>query len=241
MKAKIEALLAKANANGVTPEESETYTAKAEELMVKWGIEEAELEAGGQHKAEPIIEVSIDFAATYGPTMVMFAFNICNGFGNLRNLQTSLSGPRGRRRFWIIGHESDVTAVQMLIASLQIQAMRELKAWQKVDEGRKYRTEWENWKANRQFLISFSTAVAKRLRATRVRVEETVTEPGTALVLASKKAKVDAWMDEAHPNLRKARGGQYGSNHGRAAGTAAGERASLGGNEVGGGRGQLSS
>jgi hypothetical protein len=238
MKAKIEALLAKANANGVTPEESETYTAKAEELMVKWGIEEAELEAGGQHKAEPIIEVKMDFAASYGPTMVMFAFNICNGFGNLRNLQTSLSSS-GKRRFWIIGHESDVTAAQMLISSLQIQAMRELKAWQKVDEGRKYRTEWENWKANRQFLTSFSVAVAKRLRATRVRVEETVTEPGTALVLASKKAKVDAWMDDQHPNLKKARGGQHGSYHGRDAGRAAGERASLGGNEVGGGRKQV--
>jgi hypothetical protein len=238
MKSKIEKLLAKAE-RAATPEEAEAYTNKAERLMVQWGIDEAELEAGGTVKPEEIIEVKLTFKASYGPTMVTFAHAVCLGFGNLRCLQSSL-GDSDWRYFWIIGHRSDVESVQILLASLQIQAMTELKKWQRTAPERRWMTDWEKWKSNRQFLVSFAWAVNKRLKATRIEMEADVTM-STALVLAGKSTRVDAYMDEAHPNLRKGRGGMSGSRYGGEAGRAAGERASLGGAAVGAGRASISS
>lgn len=229
MKSKIEKLLAKA-AGAATPEEAHAYQEKAQRLMIQWGIDEAELEAAGTVKAEEIVEVHIDYLGSYGPTHDIFAGEVCRGFGNLKVLHSSWGD--SNRRVYIIGHQSDVQSVIMLLASLKDQAMSELKAWQRAAASeRKYQSEWEKWKGNRQFLVSFAVEVASRLIAMRTEMESGL-ETGTALVLVGKQARVDSYLEEAYPNLRSSRGSMHGSNSGRAEGRAAGGRARLGGSEI---------
>lgn len=239
MKDKIEKLLAKA-AGAATPEEQEAYQSKAEALMIQWGIDEAELESRDKTKREEIIEVKLTFKASYGPTMVLFANDICKGFGNLRVLQSSI-GDGDWRVFYIIGHKSDVEAVQLLIASLQMQAMTELKKWQRTAPERKIMTDWQKWQSNRQFLLSFSQEVERRLRKMRTKLEDQVKGTGTELVLVDRKARVDAWMDEQYPRLRKSRGGMSGSRWGGQAGREAGARANIASGSLSGGRTGISS
>jgi hypothetical protein len=68
-------------------------------------------------------------------------------------------------------------------------------------------------------------------------VEEANVTPGAALVLASKQDRVDEWVAEQYPQLKKGRASraQY-SSQGAAAGRAAGRNANLGGKAVGGSR-----
>jgi len=88
------------------------------------------------------------------------------------------------------------------------------------------------------FLAGYAHRVAQRLvearRASRRVVQAETT--GSALVLADKKAQVDAWVD-ANFKLGKGRasGVTSRSSDGYAAGVAAGARAALGGHQVGGG------
>lgn len=228
MKSKIEKLLRLAESSN--PHEAELATRQAERLMVKWGIDEAELDAKGQTREEVI-----EFHRTYGPNSrawVPFAHAVCMGLGNIKTLKMKLNGTRVR--FYVIGHKSDVERADMLLDSLEIQAERAMLSWWATYEQKHFIEKSQWYKAKHQFLISFGMEVGRRLK--EMRTEEVVERgTGTALVLASREKVVESWMHQNH-NVRKSRGRLDGSAHGRVAGQAAGRTASLGEKAVGGGR-----
>lgn len=236
IKDKIEKLLAKAESTD-SPHEAEALTAQAHRLMLKWGIEQADLEARGEIKAEEIVEVSRTWNTAYAIAWVDFGSNVAHGMGHLRTLK---SGARSRQTLYVVGHETDVDNFWFLMNSLEHQATSALASWWKASPERGWGlTSQEQYKAKREFLLAFGRAVGKRLREQRVEVEQDAT-PGAALVLVSKEEKVADWVDNRYGGtLRRGRGMTSGGVGGSAAGHTAGMKASLGEKGIGGSRGQI--
>jgi hypothetical protein len=223
-----------AKAESTTPAEAEMITKRAEKLMIRHGIDEAMLQAsktGKAAKTEDIVEKRTTFVSgSYGAAYIMLAQSVVTGLGSLRLIQSHY---RANYTAHIIGHESDVDAAIMLIDSLRVQADSAMASWWATTG--KYELEWggrqEQWKARRQFILSFGYAVQRRLiEARRTTIKEMEAETGatgTELVLVSRKELVDAKVTQMYPKLSRGRGID-GSAAGRAAGAAAGARANLG-------------
>lgn len=235
MKRKIAALLAKAERTD-NEHERDAFNAQAERMMLRLGIEKAELEAAGEVKPEEIVEVTREWHGNYSIVMLPFVADVAAGFGNLTILQSSNYNGM-RRTSFIIGHKSDVEEFCRLIDSLHLQVMSALKRWQKeTREQRRYYTDMEKYVGNRSFIGGFGMAVRRRLFEER-RQEEATASTGAALVLASKMDRILAWRDEQYNNLRPARGGiQQHSSIAAGAGAIAGRNADIGNKRVGGGR-----
>jgi hypothetical protein len=228
IKDKILKLLALAESSN--PHEAELATAQAEKLMIKWGIEEAELQARGKAVVDDIITEHRYYSGDYGKTWVMFANAICQGLGNVRLLHNKEPWS-SRRAAFIIGHKSDVDRANMLLDSLEKQGQSAMKAWWKTAPEREWMTPMQGFKARREFLLSFSLTVMRRLKDVRRDVVRS-SAPGTDLVLVSREKRVDAYTQEKynpHRHIDRTERTIYG----RHAGRIAGESASLG-NEVSG-------
>lgn len=234
----IAGLLAKAERTD-NDHERDAYNAQAERLMLKLGIERAELESVGEVKPEEIIEIRKDWTGNYSITMVDFVSGVARGFGNLTTLQSKNHNGMLRTTY-IIGHKSDVEEFSRLIDSLHLQAMSALKRWQRENrEERRYYTDMEKYTGNRSFLAAFGSAVRRRLQVERVQEEQTAST-GAALVLASKQDRVDEKVSEMYPVMGKARtGARTWDSSAAGAGALAGRQANLGEKAVGGSRGAL--
>lgn len=237
MKRKIAALLHKAEKTD-NEAERDAFNAGAERLMLKLGVNQAELEAAGTAKAEKIIQEQLHWENVYAKNLVNFAHAVCSGIGNLTTLQ---SGRWASASVFIIGHKSDVELAVKLIKSLEAQAFSALKVWQKsVKAERTGMSNYDKLVGNRSFIAGFANTVSRRLAEERRSVEQEAST-GAALVLADKQSKVDAAVADMYPKLGKARGGngRY-SSLAAAAGRTAGAQADLGEKRVGGKKGELS-
>ena len=228
MKTKIAKLLAKAEGTD-NEKERDSFNAKAEKLMLKLGIQRAELESAGEVKPEEIVEVVREWTGNYSIVMVPFTHSVASGFGNLTVLQQNVSAML--RRTFIIGHKSDVEAFTTLLDSLSLQAMSALHRWQREHaEERRGLTDMEKYVQHRSFLAGFGQEVGNRLgrEQRQVKKEEHISK-GAELVLASKMDRVTNWVDETYGELKTSRGGmKYGDREARAAGRDAGKNADLG-------------
>lgn len=234
--AKIKALFVKAEDPATSPEEAEDISAKAEELMVKWGIDDAML-ADKRRKqkkaAERIVEKRVRFSGPMCRGEVYLGFAVAEGLG-LKALKSNGTKAEGTmvQYVYLIGHESDVARAELLLASLQLQCIAARQAWWKGYENRKELSANQAFLAKRQFVIGFATVVLSRLTALRVHTTETV-EASTALVLVDRAGQLDDWMDANYPKLKNGRGISWGSGDGHRAGVKAGSEAAVGGSEVG--------
>lgn len=227
---RVQLLLAKAADDAATPEESEIYTAKAQELMIKYGIEQAMLNAArpaGQR--ERVESKRIEIPAPYGLDKASLLYRIAKALG----CKTIRYTGRNLRKVTVVvvyGFPSDLAQVEMLFASLTLQATRDM-----LHAEVPY---WDNTAAfRRTFLSGFTSVVAHRLEQMHdrsVREADTAT-PGTALVLVDRKTEVEQAYNLAHPDARTGRGRNL-SGSGENAGRASGRRADLGGQRVGGSR-----
>ena len=226
MKAKIVKLLAKAEGNANT-HEREAFMDKAEALMLKLGVARAELESVGQLRTDPVVEHTKLWKGNYSIVMLPFTARLARGFGDLTVLQY-VSSPT-RRWSYIIGHQSDVEQFMVLLESLSLQAMLELRSWQKEKvELRRDLTDMQKFIQNRSFIEGFGARAAQRVEDLRGVALQDVS-PGAALVLVSKRSRVDDWVGEAYPNMKPARGGtQYHSQGAFRAGVVSAENADLG-------------
>lgn len=240
LKDKIAGLLAKAEST-TFEEERDTYTAKAEALMLKYGIEQAELESVGKVKPEEITEVMFTFTTPFHAIVAGFVQGIAQSLGSLSVLQRRGSKQR-IIHVYLIGHKTDVEHAEALINSLWTQANTAVSVWARaaVKDDFMYQISDSQgrWRARREFVSAFGHTVSRRIREER-KVHEKTASTGAALVLVSKQERVDAWMHQQH-NVGKARSQRLmGGHSGREAGRAAGERADIGNKRLGGTRGQL--
>lgn len=232
---KIKALLAKAEGT-TNPHERDSFNAKAEELMLRHGVEQAELESRGEVKPEEIVQETLAYRGSYSEVMGNFANAVCIALGHLTVLQTPPF--RGTRYVYIIGHETDVENAVLLVRSLETQAIKAAKAWARQGYGGYSPvTGWDKYQCRRTYVRSFATGAGDRIQRER-EVREGGASAGAELVLVSKQQRVDSWVAETYTKLGKSRG--LSTGYGARDGYAAGQKADIGTDRLTGARKEVS-
>jgi hypothetical protein len=223
---RVRKLLAKAEADGVTAEEAQALTAKAAELMAKYGIDRALLAAARPETDTPdnrIVEI-------YNPWARVQAHLLCGLAATLR-CQCILLPARAGQRVHVFGYASDIERTDVLYTSVLIQmwhglAVAQVPAWS--DSPRAWRRSW---------LLGYAAAVTARVKAAEQGAERAAAEgpaigsPKAALVLADRSLVIRRNVARAYPLTRTARLTYTGNGYG--AGYAQGKRADIGTGRVG--------
>jgi hypothetical protein len=226
---RVRKLLAKAEADGVTTEEAQAFTAKAAELMAKYGIDRALLAAARPETDKPdnrIVEI-------YNPWARVQAHLLCGLAAALR-CQCILLPAGAGQRVHMFGYASDIERTDVLYTSVLIQMWHGLiaapvPAWS--DSPRAWRRSW---------LLGYAAAVTAKVRAAEQGAERAAAEaPGggsskAALVLADRSLVIRQNVAHAYPVTRAAKVTYTGNGYG--AGYAQGKRADIGSGRVGQGR-----
>ncbi|MEU0674500.1 DUF2786 domain-containing protein [Streptomyces sp. NPDC006172] len=231
---RIRALLAKAEDPATTPEEAETYFAKAAELMAKYGIEQAMLADADPELDRPgdrVIVVDGTYVSdrVYLLGYIVDALN-CHGI--------TIDKGRGRTEIHLFGYESDLDRVELLFTSLLLQMFNGMRHGRPA-YGEKLITYRKSW------IAGFILTIYKRLKEieARARQEAPASASGRSadLVVADRKTVVMARFNAAYPNAQS--GGRKTSRRGTGfkAGEEAARRADLGQTRVGQHRRALSS
>lgn len=232
---KIRALLAKAESTDY-PDEAAIFTAKAQELIATHAIDMAlleEREGRGQ-----VITRIINIARPYPKEKYLLLSGVARA-NNCRAIlgvdldeamqrieEGTFDSSKGKLAT-VIGYESDLEAVELLFASLLVQAVNEMLGHGvQVNQWGENRTK----SFRRSFLYQFAWRVGDRLSEAATAVRDEATEShGEALlpVLASRADAVDEAVKERFPNTTSLRT-SVTNYAGVAAGDAAGRRADIG-------------
>lgn len=223
---RVRKLLAKAEAEGVTPHEAEALTAKAAELMARYGIDRAKLAATRPETDQPDNRI-IDIANPWAQVRA----HLLAGLAGAMRCQCILLGADGPgARVHIFGYRSDLERTDILYTSLLLQMAHGLTATIPPAGARSVRA----WR--RSWLLGFAAAVVARVKsaedraAARAEAEHT-NGPSTALVLADRSVVVRRQIEEAYPVTRQAR--ITYSGNGYRAGYAQGQQADIGSTRLG--------
>jgi hypothetical protein len=229
---RVRKLLAKAEDDGCTPAEAEALTAKAAELMARYGIDRAllgTLHPGSDKPADRVFDLDNPWAAVKA--------HLLSGLAAALRCQCVLLNRRDPgSRVHVFGYQSDLDRVDMLFTSLLVQMHRALA--QQVVPGAY--GEAKAWR--RSYMLGYASAVVSRIRAaeeaavTKATAGEQQGQPGAALVLADRALVVKTRLQQAYPRTRQTWTTYTGSGY--RDGHAAGQRADIGGARVGGGSGR---
>ena len=168
--ARVRKLLAKAEAEGVTPAEAQALPAKAAELMAKYGIDRALLAAERPETDRPADRVlDID-----NPWARVQAHLLCGLASAMRCQCVVLPRTDPGARIHVFGFASDIERADVLYTSLLVQMWQGLTAAQVPDWSRNPRA----WR--RSWLLGFATAVVSRVRAAEHDAATAATSPAAA-------------------------------------------------------------
>jgi hypothetical protein len=220
--ARVRKLLAKAEDAGVTAAEAQALTAKAAELMAKYGIDRALLAAERPETDRPADRV-IDVG---NPWARVQAHLLCGLASALRCQCVILPRPGPGARIHLFGFSSDLERTDVLYTSLLVQmwqglATAQVPAWSRSP--RAWRRSW---------LLGFAAAVVARVRAaeqevtSRATAAEARSGSQTALVLADRALVIRRNIEQAYPVTRKSQVTYSGSGY--SAGYTQGQRADIG-------------
>ena len=231
---RVRALLAKAE-NTEFPQEAETLTAKAHELMARHGIEQAHLAAQGRVNDE-IKVLRVDMTGSYTTRKAQLLSAIAAA---CRCKSIRYSAPKSSITIYamVIGYQADLDRVELLYTSLLLQAAGQIRHQRPGHlDGSSvvaYRSAW---------FAGFASEVGRRLRQIEADAITTATAQGaqygpksTELVLVDRMAKVEQAYDEHFPDAKTAKPRSV-NRDGFYAGRDAGQRADLGQTRVGGAR-----
>lgn len=219
MLSKVRKLLAQAEDPACTPAESAAFTAKATELIARYGVDRALL-AARDPATDPVGDRVIDVVAPYARDKV----------GLLAAVADPLRCRCVRRRqgagfaMHLFGFASDLERAELLFTSLLVQAAHGL-AGTPVPAGEHPAAFRRTW------LAGFAHVVADRLRAAEAGAVVESGAPSVALVLADHSDRVQRRLAEVYPRLRTAAPRRLAGS-GFGSGAEAGRRADLGGTGV---------
>lgn len=220
--ARVRKLLAKAEDAGVTAAEAEALTAKAAELMAKYGIDRALLAAARPETDRPADRV-IDVG---NPWARIQAHLLCGLASALRCQCVILPRPGPGSRIHMFGFASDLERTDVLYTSLLVQMWQGLGAAPVPAWSRSPRA----WR--RSWLLGFAAAVVARVHAAEQEATSRATAPDarsgsqTALVLADRALVIRRNIEQAYPVTRKSQVTYSGSGY--SAGYTQGQRADIG-------------
>lgn len=226
MLTRIRKILAKAEDPAATPEEAETYTAKAAHLMAAYGIDQALLAADDPTQdrvADRVVEIPAPYARDKAQLLSEIALRLrCRAVVRVRRPH---HGP-SEHSVHLFGHRSDLERTDLLFTSLLLQSTTRLGHTPVPPREHKaaFRRSW---------LAGFTMSISRRLAATEASAESdaadrtTRTGRSTGLVLAERDSRVERALTDAYPAARPARQRQL-SGAGLEDGYLAGELADLG-------------
>jgi hypothetical protein len=217
---RIRGLLAKAESTEF-PDEAESLTAKAQELMTRHAVDAALLEVGPSmtdgravdtrrvHVQDPYVRAKMQLlAAVAEANDVRVVWYSSLGIANL------------------VGGHADLAAVELLFTSLLLQVARALSAAERPSERRSASRSFR-----RSFLLGYAHRIGERLQAARrSATEEAAAEHDVDLlpVLRSRQAAVEERVAELFPRVRATRSRASVDAGGWYAGREAAERADVG-------------
>ncbi|MFI0791809.1 DUF2786 domain-containing protein [Micromonospora rubida] len=219
MLAKVRKLLAKAEDPACTPEESAAFTAKATELIARYGVDRALL-AARDPATDPVGDRVVEVVAPYARDKA----------GLLAAVVAPLRCRCVRRRhgsgfaMHLFGFASDLERVDLLFTSLLVQAAHGL-AGAVVPVGEHPAAFRRSW------LAGFAQVVGTRLVAAEAGAVADSGGPSVALVLADRSDRVQRRVAEAYPRLRTAAPRRLAGT-GFGSGAEAGRSADLGGQRL---------
>ncbi len=222
---RVRKLLAKAENDSVTPQEAQALTAKAAELMAKYGIDRALLAARRPDTDKPANRI-VDIGNPWGKVQ---AHLLC-GLASALRCQCILLSSASGQRVHVFGYASDIERTDVLYTSVLIQMWHGL-AGAKVPGWAQSARAWR-----RSWLLGFAAAVTAKVRDAEHGAEQQATgrdgvSAGAALVLASRAQVINSNVQQAYPVTRTARVTYSGNGYG--AGYAQGRRADIGTAQVG--------
>src|SRR5271155_4330364 len=156
---RVRKLLAKAGAEGVPPPEAEALTAKAAELMARYGIDRARLAASRPDTDRPgsrVIDIDHPWAQVRAHPLAGLA-----GALRCQCVLLHTSGPGAR--IHVFGYASDLERADILYTSLLLQMARGLSTAD-IPAGVRSARAWR-----RSWLLGFVSAVITRVRAAEER------------------------------------------------------------------------
>ena len=198
---RVRKLLVKAEADGVTQAEAQALTAKAAELMAKYGIDRALLAAARPETDRPDDRV-MDIA---NPWARVQAHLLCGLAAALRCQCVILPRTGPGSRIHVFGFASDIERTDVLYTSLLLQMWQGLGTAQIPGWSRSPRA----WR--RSWLLGFISAVVSRVRAAEQDATTRATSPAAAegermtLVLADRRHVIMRNIEHAYPVTRKTR------------------------------------
>lgn len=222
---RVRKLLAKAEDEGSTPEEAEALTAKAADLMAKYGIDRALL--GALH---PESDKPADRKFTAQAPWADVKLHLLAALATALRCQCVQTRKDDTVVLHVFGYASDLDRAEMLWTSLLVQMARAL-AKQAVPG---YGNSAKAWR--RSWMLGYCAAVVARVRAAEeaaVKSADADNTTGTsaAVAIIDRTVAVKTNVSQAYPRLKKKRvtysGNGYGDGH------AAGQRADIGGAKVG--------
>lgn len=219
---KLRGLLAQAEDAGATQAERDAFSARAEELMIKYNVDAATVAASGTGaQSEQLKITKFDLSGIYSDALVTGMSHVAEIL-NVEIVYARFSGTH--RRVYAVGFESDLATTGVLLASLHLQALTALREW-----NRDYQNEWsyqfatgmERFKARREFVLGFFVGAGKRIKETLTRVVDEAA-PGTALALRSRfdvvKAHSRSELKTKESKSRRQRGPSWAYSDGYADG-----------------------
>lgn len=222
---RVRKLLAKAEDEGCTPEEAEALTAKAADLMARYGIDRALLGAlrpETDSVGDRVFDLDNPWAAVKAHLLAGLA-------AALRCQSILLNRREPGSRVHVFGYLSDLERADILFTSLLVQMARAL-AVQPVPA---YGGGAKAWR--RSWMLGYASAVVARVRAAEeAAVASATADGGTAagggpsaeLVLADRALTVRRQATRAYPRTRRTRVTYTGNGY--ADGYREGQKADIG-------------
>ena len=227
---RVRKLLAKAEDEGCTPHEAEALTAKAAELMARYGIDRALLGAvrpDTDRPADRVFELDNPWAGIKA--------HLLAGLASALRCQCILLNRREPgSRVHVFGYLSDLERADILFTSLLVQMARALA----LEPVPAYGGRAKAWR--RSWMLGYCSAVVARVRAAEEAAVAAASSsadagagghgPSAAVVLADRAVTVRRHAEQAYPRTRKTR--VTYSGNGYQAGYQEGQKADIGGAKV---------
>jgi hypothetical protein len=222
---RVRKLLAKAEDEGCTPAEAEALTAKAAELMARYGIDRALLGA-----ARPETDRPADRKFGFERPWADVKAHLLAAVATALRCQCVQTQTAAGTRLHVFGYASDLERAEILYTSLLVQMARALAAEPVPLAGNSAKA----WR--RSWMLGYCSAVVARVRAAEeAAVASSAGEDGAAasggqsaaLVLADRSLTVRLRVTAAYPRLKKKRVTYSGGGY--CAGYREGQKADIGG------------
>jgi len=215
--ARVRALLAKAEATEF-PEEAETLSSKAQEMMTKFSLDRALLEADGEAAEQGSATARrLWLDAPYVSAKALLV-DVVASANRCRTVSANQLG-----FVTVLGDEVDVELVELLCTSLLVQASRAMLAAARSG-GRGAQSRSRSYRQS--FLVSYAMRIGERLAQATAASQATIDSERLLPVLAARDTRVDELLSSLFPHTVE-RSVAVSSHTGWAAGRAAADLATL--------------